>query len=57
MTLLHDLPDFADLIAVTARAQAPPIDPSLVEKELLDHAGALGPAAAGVRLRAKERLQ
>jgi hypothetical protein len=31
MTLLHDLPDFGDLIAVTARDQA--IDPGLVEKD------------------------
>jgi hypothetical protein len=31
MTLLHDLPDFDDLVAVTARRQA--IDPGLVEKD------------------------
>ena len=31
MTLLHNLPDFGDLIAVTARNHA--IDPSLVEKD------------------------
>lgn len=33
MTFLHDLPDFGDLIAATARAQTPPLDPSLVEKD------------------------
>ena len=31
MTLLHDLPDFGDLIAATARSHA--IDPGLVEKD------------------------
>jgi len=31
MTLLHDLPDFGDLIEVTARSHA--IDPGLVEKD------------------------
>jgi hypothetical protein len=33
MTLLHELPDFGDLIAVTA--QSPSIDPGQVEKDHL----------------------
>ena len=31
MTLLHELPDFADLVAVVARNEG--VDPGLVEKD------------------------
>lgn len=51
MTLLHDLPDFGDLIAVTARNQA--IDPGLVEKDYWIMHGLWGLQQLGFRFELK----
>lgn len=51
MTLLHDLPDFVDLIAVTARDEA--IDPGLVEKDYWIMHGLWGLQQLGFRFELK----
>jgi hypothetical protein len=51
MTLLHELPDFGDLIAVTARSQA--IDPGLVEKDYWIMHGLWGIQQLGFRFELK----
>ena len=51
MTLLHELPDFGDLIAVTARNQA--IDPGLVEKDYWIMQGLWGLQQLGFRFELK----
>jgi hypothetical protein len=51
MTLLHDLPDFADLIAVTARKEG--IDPGLVEKDYWIMHGLWGLQELGFRFELK----
>ncbi|MFM2272897.1 MAG: hypothetical protein RL702_1962 [Pseudomonadota bacterium] len=51
MTLLHDLPDFGDLIEVTARSHA--IDPGLVEKDYWIMHGIWGLQQLGFRFELK----
>lgn len=51
MTLLHDLPDFGDLIEVTARNHA--IEPGLVEKDYWIMHGLLGLQQLGFRFELK----
>ncbi|MGE0773985.1 MAG: nucleotidyl transferase AbiEii/AbiGii toxin family protein [Sphingomonadaceae bacterium] len=51
MTLLHDLPDFGDLIEVTARSHA--IDPGLVEKDYWIMHGLWGLQQLGFRFELK----
>ena len=51
MALLHEMPDFADLVAVTARAHA--IDPGLVEKDYWIMHGLWGLQQLGFRFELK----